>query len=248
MKLNYRDRVLLMVALVIIILVAGIFALIKPKAEEISSNQKKLEQKEKEWAELEAEIAQIPDIQARITEKHGEAVELAEYFLEYEVIDNSYELEQFLQPYLDKDGLDVNVSMNITEPKAEVLNYYYYTPNVVTYSIYEHADFDGSLALEMEKKLEESLDLSARTSQQVAASTVTFTCKGSKDELKAFLKDIKDLDTTINVTAVQIGDYTFNEDMTPEEEAHSTIEKGDASMTVTVYFYSAQVATAVNLD
>ena len=42
MKLNYRDKVILLVLLSIIIVVAGIFGLINPKNEDIKTDEAKL--------------------------------------------------------------------------------------------------------------------------------------------------------------------------------------------------------------
>lgn len=82
MKLSYRDKVIFIVAIVIIIIVAGIFLFIKPKFEEISSAQYALEQKQTERDEIDAKIATLPIIIEDIKKIAKEIGEKQPLFLE----------------------------------------------------------------------------------------------------------------------------------------------------------------------
>ena len=62
MKLSYRDKVIFIVAIIIIILVAGFFLLIKPKFEEIEVAQNNYEVKVQEREAVDAKIGTLPTI------------------------------------------------------------------------------------------------------------------------------------------------------------------------------------------
>ena len=64
MKLSYRDKVIFVAAIVIIIIIAGIFLFIKPKFEEMNYAKAALQAKETEQAGVEAKINTLPDIVA----------------------------------------------------------------------------------------------------------------------------------------------------------------------------------------
>ncbi len=252
MKLNYRDRIILIVAAVIVILAIGIFVLIKPRISDISTNKAALANAEKSWAEIEKEIAEIPKLQEKIKTLHAEAKEKTTYFTEPL---ESYKLDQFLQQYIDKHDLKLVSGMTINDPMVAELSFYYYTPNVLTYSLYETADLDGSLKKELEEKMKDATVLSARTAQEVETRTVSFTASAEKADLMNFLADIKALDTTILATSVSVNDYTFcpedSIDMTEmdpaeREEAEEQIDHSD--VTITIDFYSIQQPTEPKLE
>ena len=60
MKLGYRDRVVLMVAIIIVILGIGIFVFIKPKWEALNTNKQTLETVQEEWDAKLIEFDRIP--------------------------------------------------------------------------------------------------------------------------------------------------------------------------------------------
>lgn len=68
MKLSYRDKVIFIVAIVVIILVAGFFLLIKPKFEEIEVAQNNYDSKVAEREAVDAKIGTLPTIVASLKE------------------------------------------------------------------------------------------------------------------------------------------------------------------------------------
>ena len=81
MKLSYRDKVIFVAAIVIIIIVAGIFVFIKPKFEEMNYAKSALQAKQSEQADVEAKINTLPDIVAALKSAAQDVGEIQEYFM-----------------------------------------------------------------------------------------------------------------------------------------------------------------------
>lgn len=62
LKLSYRDKVIFIVVMVILVLVAGFFLLIKPKFADVESAKSTLELKQQEKADIDAKIDTLPGI------------------------------------------------------------------------------------------------------------------------------------------------------------------------------------------
>ena len=81
MKLTYRDRIILLVALTVLILVGGFFALIKPKLSDIKTSKAERTKVNKEWNEKQEIIAKIKPLQNAINDVYDEATDLANDFV-----------------------------------------------------------------------------------------------------------------------------------------------------------------------
>ena len=62
LKLSYRDKVIFIVVMVILVLVAGFFLLIRPKFEQVELAKETLAQKQQEKADIDAKIDTLPII------------------------------------------------------------------------------------------------------------------------------------------------------------------------------------------
>lgn len=247
MKLSYRDRVILVIALVILIIGVGIFAFIKPKAADIKKNDERLEDVQATWAEYEKQFEQIPVMQTNIKNLHSEAKKWAEYFTEQRT---SIQLDEFVQKYIDDCEMKLASGnpFTVSDPTVAPLSFYYYTPSSLTYPLYENADLDGSLHTAAKEAMKESSVLASRTTRDVVCSTAVFTGTATKENLMKFLKAIKDLDTTILVTNVSINDYSFypevkGDNLTPEARAKLEEMKDHSLVAIELSFYSVQVPT-----
>ncbi len=130
MKLSYRDKVIFIAAIVIIIVVAGIFLFIKPKFEEMNRAQAALQSKQAEKAEVEAKINTLPELVDQLKATAGEVEELQSYFLTEQ---DPYLNEQFIKEMLDESRLTVTsmetnytVGSNITEYMVPAKNVHSY--------------------------------------------------------------------------------------------------------------------------
>lgn len=144
MKLSYRDKVIFIVAIVLIIIVAGIFLLIKPKFAEIDSAKYNLEVKQQERDNIDAKIATLPTIIDDLKTIAEEIGEKQEIFLEEQ---DPYLNEIYIREALP--NIDI-VSMNTTYTSAESLYRYTVLPaHVLAYDNKMNADLYNELPQEV---------------------------------------------------------------------------------------------------
>lgn len=224
MKLGYRDRVVLIVAIIVVILGIGIFVFIKPKWEALNKNKELLKAAQEEWDAKLIEFDRIEPKQKTINKRYEESLKIAEEFTDEM---DSVQLEEFIQNQFmntekfTEDGVTVKQALTVTDEVPATLGYYYYIPNIVTYPLYESADLDGSLALAAATKLLESNILSARTAQSVGTGTSTFTVEINREDTMALLDAVKQYADShkdaMMISSIAIKDITFNEDLAEDE-------------------------------
>lgn len=214
MKLGYRDRIILLVVLVVVIFGIGIFVFIKPQWEKLSKNKDALKKAQNEWNTQLTQFDDINVIRKNINTRYEEALKISEGFT---VEMDSVELDHFLQDTFmntaehKKNGVSLVSSLTVTNETTSQMAYYYYTPDVVTYPLYEYADFDGSLALEALKKRFESIVLAARGAQTVGNGSSQLTLLIHRKDTMKLIDAVHDYAVKNNdallIQSIQITDY-----------------------------------------
>lgn len=223
MKFGYRDRIILLIVCVIVVLSLGIFVFIKPKWEKLNTNQGILTTAKNEWEVQLTEFANIPTKQENIKKKHQQAEEVA---LNFSDEMNSVELDEFLQSKFFNNDANIEGEtllvdgLSVTDELSNTMSYYYMTPNIVTYPLFEYADLDGSLAKSVADKRHKSDVLSARNAQSVGAGTSSLTFRINRENTMAFIdaveKYAKDNKDAMIINSVSIGEYDFNANLDVE--------------------------------
>jgi len=234
MKLGYRDRVILLVACVIIIFCIGIFIFIKPKWEELQKNEKSLKDAEEKWTLQLDTFGTITTKQNTINKKYEQGKEIA---AEFTPPMNSIEFDRFLQKnFMNNDqnvadGVTVLNSVTFKDEGTSSIPYYYYTPSVITYPLYELADMDGSLKKASQEKLLESATLSKTPAQMVGSNRTSLTLRTTKQDLMKILKAVRDYAVAnkdaMLIHSVSIEDYSFALNPGEKLEIPETIEKDE---------------------
>jgi hypothetical protein len=232
MKLGYRDRVILIVAIVAVIFIIAIFAFIKPKYEELNNNKTTYQTLSDEWDAKLIEFDRIPSKQNTIKNRYDESLKVADEFTDEMT---SIELEEFLKTNFlntekfQTDEVVLKNSMAVSDEQTAPVNYYFYVPNMVTYPLYENADLDGSLAVEAAERLMESNILSARSAQTIGVGNSTFTLQINKedtldllDAVKAYAEQHKD---AMMISNVVIKEYDFNENVEGAQQAAPQLDE-----------------------
>ena len=219
MKLSYRERIILIVAIVIVILGIGIFVFIKPKYEKMKKHKADLATAQEEWDHKLEDFRRIPIRQKSINDYYEEGLKISGDFTNEM---NSVELDEFLQEFLNgddfvEDKVAVKKDMKVTDETANGIDFYYYTPSIVTYPLYEAADLDGSLAKAAAEKLHDANILAARKTQTVGVGSEEFTVKLKREDLMKFLDSVaqhaKDTKDAMLITSVKLEECNFNEDL-----------------------------------
>jgi len=135
----------------------------------------------------------------------------------------SYLVDQHIQPAIDESNLTV-AEMAIGTAGSTNLEYYYYTPNVLTYALIEAADINGNYAKKATDALATSALLEERTATELLAQNVDINVVGNRENLMSFLEAIKNDKNAIQVNLVKIADYTFTSGLEESAQEPQVVE------------------------
>lgn len=236
MKLNYRDKVVLGILLAIIILVAGFFALIKPKMKEIKENKATLTAREQEKAEIERKIAEIKPLQDDITSMYNKTNEIVDIFIDDEKIEDARKVDQYMQHFAEENKVKVKV-LNASSVSVGPLNYYYFSKAFPGDAILAQADLNGERLAEHLKQQEEAIVLSARTGENVLQAQYSIQVEGEKENIWNYLSALEEQKETmiinsVNLTNIEIKEKKDQPAMTEEEKEQ---KKPAAQIIITLY-------------
>ena len=264
-EMSYRDKMIILIMSVVIILVAGFFALVRPKYNTLVADRATYNSTLEEWEGIDAKIAQIPVLQDGITKEYKEAKSIADMFVNeiFAPVNDTFDnqkanlvLEQYMQTLVDESELQVTLA-EISGVTSADLEYYYYTPDVLTYSLLESADINGNYAAQVTDLLKNSNYLKEREVAEVMINTLEMEVIGKKENLMAFLTKMQEEKNAVRITALDIDDYTFGEGQTVTVTEQHTDEDGNvttttrevpaaadgegtSSMTISMTFYNAK--------
>lgn len=234
MKLNYRDRMILLGVIAAAIILVGVFALIRPKAQDIKKDNQRLEEVKAEWSEIETKLNAIKPLQDAILKTHQESKDLSDDFVDVSLINSTYKLDQFMQPYVDECNLEALI-VDLADPTTTPLDYYYLEPAVLTSSMLDAADINGNYQKLMDMVQAESNSLSQRTAETVIQTKYGIMAHGSREDIWKFMEKINSLDTAILIDSVNIADYTFGENA---QLAEGEVSDGKSDVTFVISLYS----------
>lgn len=130
LKLSYRDKVIFIVVMVILVLVGGFFLFIKPKFAEVESAKSTLETKQQEKADIDAKIDTLPGIIDNLKAAAKEIEEEQKIFMDegHPYVNETYirealkslniEITEMSTDYTTADGIE-----RYTLEKAHILAY-----------------------------------------------------------------------------------------------------------------------------
>jgi hypothetical protein len=224
-----------MIAIIVIILGLGIFLLIKPKWEKLNNNKVERDNLKTTWDSKLIEFDRIPIRQQSIQTRYEEGLEMSKKFTPEM---SSVELDKFLQEKFlnnekfQEDEVALIDKVSISGKSTASLSYYYYTPNIVTYPLYENADLDGSLAEAAEEKLAESKLFASRSTQTVGGSSAVLVLETNREDAMALIDAVNDYaaknNDTMLIDSITMDDCNFHEDLLPKtDEDGNVIEEKD---------------------
>ncbi len=215
MKLSYRDKVIFVAAIVIIIVVAGIFLFIKPKFESMNYAKLALDAKKSEEADVKAKIDTLPDIIASLKTVAQDVGEVQEYFLETQ---DPYLNEQYVREILGNNV--TTLSMNTQYTEADDLEEYVVNPaNVVSYDLRMNSDLYNELPQEVYDNYNK---VGKRKGSSIVIGVTTMTV-GYRDKVDysgiyKFIDAVKAAGKTVIVT-----EFARGEDETNQTQLESSI-------------------------
>lgn len=229
MKLTYRDKVVLIALIAVIIAVLGAVFLIRPKYLDIKDDNAKLAEVKEKWDGISAKLEEIPGLQEHILTSYDESDKLAKDFMDVSEISTPEKLDQFMQPYVDECNLEVSL-LDLGSVSTSTLSYYYLTTTPVTSTMFDAADVNGTYKAAVDAQMLESNTLAQRTQETVMRTQYGISATGKKEDLWKFMETINDLDTAVLIESVNISDYTFGKNAQPATDK--------SEMTLVISFYS----------
>ncbi|MCD7729955.1 MAG: hypothetical protein LUI05_00460 [Oscillospiraceae bacterium] len=222
MKLSYRDKVIFICAIVIVILVAGFFLFIKPAFEDMNSAKSALESKQSEQADVQSKIDTLPQLVETLKSTASEVEEIQSYFLTEQ---DPYLNEQFVHEILDGDRVTV-LGMETRYTSASPFTEYVVTPsNVVSYDLL----IDGDLYEELPQEVYDNYNgvrYSTGSSITIGVTTMTVNYRDSIDlkNVLAFADTISEYGKTMQITS-----------LTKAEEKDNSTGEEDGSLELKLY-------------
>ncbi len=245
MKLNYRDKIILLIFIVIAIIIVFVAWPIRTTKEKIKENTVRYEKLEKEEKEKRDRIEKVKFYNKKIEETYELALPLADNFIEPM---EPYKRDQFMQKFFDENNAEIIGSYEVKLSEATSLEYYAYTPHVVIYPILEAADMNGTLLMENDAEsayyLYRALQSTNIKPQDVEVSSLKTVAKVKREDLAKFLDAVKNAEKGKGIRVVEMGikDYTFG------KNAENGEDSGYASVELLIEFYSMQKIQKPNLD
>lgn len=251
-EMSYRDKMILLIIAVIVIIAGGFFAMIRPKYIAYTEHKAVYDEVKKKWDGIDQQLKAIDPLKESIKKTRDEAASIIAVFdndamavvnKNYEPRTVYYQLDQYFQQAADESALDI-MNLTLDEVGTEAVSYYYYTPNAITYSLLETGDLNGAYAAEMYELMEESIVLGAVQSVDLACENMEIVVRGQKEGLMNFLDVIENNPETIIVRKVDIPDYSFTETRDGETPQPGEIVPapgtGWTEMTVSISLYTAK--------
>jgi hypothetical protein len=245
MKLSYREKVGLLIVIVLAVIIVFIAWPIKTIKANIKSHTEEQAKVLVVYEDTMRKIDEIPVIEGNITKVYEDSKGLSAKFAEHrENIAFSKYFEELLnkEPYTKKtngrNSLEIINKLEISDASTGEIPFYYYSPDVITYPILQAADTNGNLMETSDKvlydKTQNALNMSTLEEQEIEVREVKIPMRFTKEALLALENELKDKETGARITSVKIDDYTFNYVTDVPED------KGFSEGEVTFAFYTMQ--------
>jgi hypothetical protein len=243
MKLSYREKVGLLIVVVLAVIIVFIAWPIKTIKANIKTHKEEQATVQAEYEETQRKIAEIPVIEGNINAIYERSKDLSKKFVVHMGnvdFDKYFETLLNKEPYKKsgKNDLEIVDNFSIDNASTGDVPFYYYVPDVITYPILEAADTNGNLLETTDKNLYDktmnAVTMSELEAQTVEVRTVTVPMKFKKDALLALEDELQKNETGVRITGVTIDDYTFNYVTEIPED------KGYSEGKVTFVFYTMQ--------
>ena len=215
MKLSYRDKVIIIVLSVIVVILVGIFCFAKPKYESLQVSKDRLASKESEKADVEAKMGTLEDLKKRLEDDVKAVEEDQKQFLSEIDYGETYQISKYLMEKLSPvTGLEITgVTMDPLE--STDLEAYFYYKNAHAYPMKVNADIAGELPPEVGYAYnDEWPDAPESVAVGGTVATVSYRCEESAELLDA-IQLIADNEENIYVLNFS-GSYIMDPEADPE--------------------------------
>lgn len=208
MKLNYRDKMILIVVFVLLIIVAGFMLFIKPAIDECSQASSDLESAKVQLSELEDQVDKDKNLAAEIQTLYTSTSQVAANFYDYQV---AYKATDKVRELFNVDDVKIkNSNMTISSYGSTVLSPFAYESTATA------TDFDT--------KVDEYNNASKTDSSAADANTDANTDANAADTNETAAQTIGYYSLDIQFKSSLSGFKNFADNLTTNNEKSMVIE------------------------
>lgn len=172
MKLNYRDKMILIVVFVLLIIVAGFMLFIKPAIDECSQASSDLESAKVQLSELEDQVDKDKNLAAEIQTLYTSTSQVAANFYDYQV---AYKATDKVRELFNVDDVKIkNSNMTISSYGSTVLSPFTYESTATATDFDTKADEYNNASTTDSSAADANTDVNAADTNETAAQTIGY--------------------------------------------------------------------------
>lgn len=172
MKLNYRDKMILIVVFVLLIIVAGFMLFIKPAIDECSQASSDLESAKVQLSELEDQVDKDKNLAAEIQTLYTSTSQVAANFYDYQV---AYKATDKVRELFNVDDVNIkNSNMTISSYGSTVLSPFAYESTATATDFDTKVDEYNNASTTDSSAADANTDANAADTNETAAQTIGY--------------------------------------------------------------------------
>ena len=172
MKLNYRDKMILIVVFVLLIIVAGFMLFIKPAIDECSQASSDLESAKVQLSELEDQVDKDKNLAAEIQTLYTSTSQVAANFYDYQV---AYKATDKVRELFNVDDVKIkNSNMTISSYGSTVLSPFAYESTATATDFDTKVDEYNNASETDSSAADANTDANAADTNETAAQTIGY--------------------------------------------------------------------------
>ena len=172
MKLNYRDKMILIVVFVLLIIVAGFMLFIKPAIDECSQASSDLESAKVQLSELEDQVDKDKNLAAEIQTLYTSTSQVAANFYDYQV---AYKATDKVRELFNVDDVKIkNSNMTISSYGSTVLSPFAYESTATATDFDTKVDEYNNASTTDSSAADANTDANAADTNETVAQTIGY--------------------------------------------------------------------------
>lgn len=172
MKLNYRDKMILIVVFVLLIIVAGFMLFIKPAIDECSQASSDLESAKVQLSELEDQVDKDKNLAAEIQTLYTSTSQVVANFYDYQV---AYKATDKVRELFNVDDVKIkNSNMTISSYGSTVLSPFAYESTATATDFDTKVDEYNNASTTDSSAADANTDVNAADTNETAAQTIGY--------------------------------------------------------------------------
>lgn len=172
MKLNYRDKMILIVVFVLLIIVAGFMLFIKPAIDECSQASSDLESAKVQLSELEDQVDKDKNLAAEIQTLYTSTSQVAANFYDYQA---AYKATDKVRELFNVDDVKIkNSNMTISSYGSTVLSPFAYESTATATDFDTKVDEYNNASTTDSSAADANTDANAADTNETAAQTIGY--------------------------------------------------------------------------